>query len=374
MRPLVTQLQQQFRHMAHDMHILVVDDHSPDLTAAAVRMLQQDYNNLHLLEGSKAGLGAAYVRGMRHAIDHLQADVIFEMDADLSHDPADVPRLMAAIDAGADLVIGSRYVKGGSISADWGWLRRLNSRAGNLAARYIAGIVGVNDCTAGFRAISVELLQRIDLDRLRVQGYVFQVVLLHAAVVNGARVKEIPVDFADREHGLSKLGVRDLLEFAMNVWWIRLLSARVLVKFLLVGAVGVLVNLGCFSLFLQLGVNKFIASPLAVEISIISNFLLNNFWTFRRRVSTDRKRIKGLKFHAVSLLSLGVSFATFVLLAVLLPDHSPQLYQLAGIIPAAAVNYLLNAYWTFKAAPQLPADISSAPEPGYGIRLPNPRG
>jgi dolichol-phosphate mannosyltransferase len=346
--PLVHALQMQFSTMRREMSILVVDDNSPDGTAAVVRALQAQYRNLHLIEGKKAGLGAAYIRGFRHAIDVIAADVLFEMDADFSHKPEDVPRLMASIDAGADFVIGSRYVDGGRITADWGLMRKVNSRLGNLVARYVAGIYKVHDCTAGFRAIKTSLLRQIDMAGLRVQGYAFQVALLHAAVMLHARVVEVPVEFVDRIRGDSKLGLSDIVEFILNAWWIRLQSSRTLAKFLIVGASGVAVNLALFSLLLYLGMNKYIASPIAIELSIISNFLLNNYWTFRWRNVKAGVRIKGLKFNVVSLLSLGLSYTTFIALSVGFPGVAPQIHQLIGIIPATAVNYFLNSYWTFK--------------------------
>ena len=346
--PLVAALQQRFAAMPHDMHVLVVDDSSPDGTAEAVRALQRDHANLHLLTGTKAGLGAAYIRGMRHAIDALGADVVFEMDADFSHKPEDVPRLMAEIDAGADFVIGSRYVAGGSIPGEWGLWRRLNSKVGNIVARYVAGIYRVRDCTAGFRAIRAALLKRIDLDALRVQGYAFQVALLHEAVARKAKVVEIPVDFIDRVEGESKLGLSDIIEFIVNAWWIRFRSSRTFIKFGIVGTTGVVVNLAAFTALLALGVNKYLASPIAIELSIVWNFLLNNFWTFRWRRTADTLRVKGLKFNAVSVLALGVSYATFVLASVLFPEAPPQLHQLIGIPPAMLVNYMMNSYWTFR--------------------------
>lgn len=344
---LVEKLQLQFDRMVHEMHILVVDDNSPDGTADAVRVLQSRYANLHLIEDKKAGLGMAYIRGMHHASECLGADVVFEMDADFSHKPEDVPRLMSEIDAGADFVIGSRYVKGGSVPKDWGLLRRFNSLGGNIAARYIAGITQVRDCTAGFRAIRTSILRRIDLSSLRVQGYSFQVALLHAAVLENARIKEVPVDFIDRKNGESKLGLGDILEFVINVWWIRLQSSKTFIKFGMVGVSGVVVNLGFFTLFLAIGINKYVASPIAIELSIISNFLLNNYWTFRHRRTKDRTRVKGLKFNLVSIVALGVSFGTFVALSFAFPDTAAQVHQLIGIIPAMLINYLLNSYWTF---------------------------
>ena len=219
---LIQALQDQFYNMHHNMHILVVDDNSPDGTAEVVRGLQTSHDNLHLIMGRKAGLGIAYLRGMQYAINSLNADVVFEMDADLSHKPQDIPRLMAEIDHGADFVIGSRYVRGGSIPKEWRLYRRLNSYFGNIAARYIAGIYHVKDCTAGFRAIRTSLLKRIDLNGIYVKGYTFQVALLHRVVDSGAMIREIPVDFVDRKYGDSKLGLSDILEFIMNVWRIRL--------------------------------------------------------------------------------------------------------------------------------------------------------
>jgi dolichol-phosphate mannosyltransferase len=345
---LIEKLQIQFETMPHHMHILVVDDHSPDGTAAVVRQRQTRYPNLHLIQGKKDGLGAAYIRGMRHALENLQADVVFEMDADFSHKPEDVPRLMSEIDAGADFVIGSRYVKGGSLPENWGLLRRLNSFFGNMAARYIAGIYQIRDCTAGFRAIRTSLLCRIDLNHLRVQGYAFQVALLNAAASAGARIKEIPVSFIDRKYGDSKLGLSDIIEFIFNVWWLRLQSSKTFLKFGLVGALGIFVNLGFFTLFLSMGMNKYIASPLAIELSIILNFLFNKFWTFHQRKRKDRSSIKGLKFNMVSILTLGVSYGTFVGFSFAFPNITPQLHQLFGIIPAMLINYLLNSYWTFR--------------------------
>lgn len=345
---MLAALQEQFIRMAHDMHVLVVDDSSPDGTADVVREVQQRHANVHLIMGQKAGLGVAYIRGMTHAMTNLQADVVFEMDADFSHKPEDVPRLMGEIDHGADFVIGSRYVPGGTIPKEWGLLRKMNSWGGNLVARHVAGIPRVRDCTAGFRAIRTSLLKKIDFGKLRVQGYGFQVALLHAAVVRGGRVVEVPVDFIDRTHGESKLGLRDIFEFVLNAWWIRYNSLKTFIKFLITGASGVVVNLGMFTLFLAMGMNKYIASPIAIEISIISNFLLNNYWTFRWRNAKGGVRQKGLKFNAVSILSLGLSYGTFVGASIAFPNLPPQLNQFLGIIPATLVNYFLNSYWTFK--------------------------
>jgi dolichol-phosphate mannosyltransferase len=345
---LIPALLKELRRVPYVSHILVVDDNSPDGTADAVRALMRESPSLHLLSGAKRGLGAAYVRGMRHALTALSADVVVQMDADFSHDPADVPRLLHALAQPADFVIGSRYVRGGSIPSNWGWHRKANSSVGNLIARYLAGLYGVRDCTAGFRAIRASILRQIELHTLRVKGYAFQVALLHRAARLGARVVEIPVHFIDRKMGESKLGLSDIIEFIINAWWIRLWSARTFIKFCIVGASGVAVNLSAFSALLAWGANPYIASPVAVELSVLSNFLLNNAWTFRYRRKAEHIGIRGLKFNVVSLLSLAVTFGVFVILSKLLPQLPLRIDQLVAIAPATAINYFLNSYWTFQ--------------------------
>jgi dolichol-phosphate mannosyltransferase len=366
---LLASLQREFTRLRHDMHILVVDDNSPDGTAELVREAMKEHSNLHLLTGEKGGLGAAYIRGMQHAIGELRADAVFEMDADFSHDPADVPRLLAELENSADFVIGSRHVPGGSIPAEWSVRRKLNSAVGNWVARYVAGLYGIRDCTAGFRAIRASILRQIDFSALRVKGYAFQVALLHQAVTLGAVVKEIPVHFIDRKHGESKLGLADITEFVLNAWWIRMRALRTFVRFVLVGASGTVVNLGFFSVGLHAGLNKYLASPLAIEVSIIWNFLLNNYWTFRERKTRDRTGIKGLKYNLVSFASLGVSFTTFTAMTLFVPRASLLLDQLIGILPAVLVNYFLNSYWTFRSHPEpelAPGEPTLLGRPRYG--------
>ncbi len=345
---LIDALQRAFRRMSGDMRILVVDDNSPDGTADVVRDKQGQYDNIDLLTGEKAGLGAAYIRGMRHALSELDAAVVCEMDADFSHDPEDVPRLVAGLEQGADFVIGSRYVRGGSIPGDWGLFRRLNSTLGNLVARRVAGLSGVQDCTAGFRAIRGSLLRRIDLEALEARGYAFQVDLLNQSLLQGGRVLELPVEFADRKVGDSKLGMGDILEFfwiASRIRWRR--STRFL-KFCAVGASGAAVNLGVFSTLLLAGLGPYVASPIAIETSIVSNFLFNDQWTFRGGGPTGVPR-RALRFNLISVLALGISYTTFVLLSLWFPRLAPQLRQLIGIGPPAALSYLLNSRWTFGA-------------------------
>ncbi len=329
---------------------LIVDDESPDGTARLVREFAENENErrVHILEGRHRGLGDAYVRGISHALTVLGADVIVQMDADFSHDPADARKLLAHLKAGADVAIGSRYVAGGAVDARWSARRRLLSRWGNRMARWVAGLAAVRDCTAGFRAIKAEVLRAAKVENIRVQGYAFQIVLLHRLIHAGARIIEEPVYFRERERGYTKLGVRDLIGFFYHAWWLRLVNHRTFIKFAITGLSGVLINLGSFQVLLELGVHKLLASPLAIELSIISNFLLNNYWTFAERALTGRKRIRGLKFNFVSLMMLVLSYTTFIVLSTLFPEARPVLLQGCAILPAAFLNYFLNSYWTFR--------------------------
>jgi len=181
--------------------------------------------------------------------------------------------------------------------------------------------------------------------------------LLHAAVVERARIKEIPVDFTDRQQGESKLGLSDIIEFLLNAWWIRFQSAWTFIKFGIVGASGVLVNLGFFTLFLAVGVDKYVASPCAIELSIVWNFLLHNYWTFRWRKTKDRMRLKGLKFNLVSCLAMSVSYGTFVALSFAFPHVTPYAHQLVSIVPTTLINYFLNSYWTFRNGERCPPSV-----------------
>lgn len=328
---------------------LVVDDESPDGTGRLVRKWAVSDDRVHLLWGKKRGLGAAYVRGISHALHELGAEVVVQMDADFSHDPEDAGRLLARVASDADVAIGSRYVAGGSVDQRWSWRRRQLSLWGNRLARWIAGLKGVRDCTAGFKAIRADALRAAGFQEITVLGYAFQVALLHRLLHSGARVVEEPIHFRDRERGVTKLGMESLLEFGYHIWWLRLTSHRTFIRFCLTGASGVLVNLGAFHLLTVLGLHRLLASPIAIELSIISNFLINNHWSFASRHMIGSRRIRGLKFNAVSLLSLAVSYGTFVLLSLLLLPNVPPLWlQGAAIVPAALVNYFLNSYWTFR--------------------------
>ena len=200
-------------------HVLVVDDGSPDGTAELAEKVAEELGAIDVLRrGGKSGLGSAYRAGFAWGFEHGY-DVLVEMDADLSHHPEALPEMLAVIDAGADLVIGSRYVPGGS-TPDWPRVRRALSLFGN---RYASAVLGldVRDATAGFRAFRRSILDRIDLGHSRADGYGFQVELVYRVVRLGGRIVEVPITFTDRVEGRSKMSGSVIAESIVLPWKLR---------------------------------------------------------------------------------------------------------------------------------------------------------
>ena len=205
-------------------HVLVVDDNSPDGTGDIADGLAQELDFVSVLHRStKEGLGPAYVAGFRRALAD-GAELILEMDCDFSHDPADVPRLIAACDAGADVALGSRYVPGGG-TENWGRIRRLVSTGGSWYARKLLG-VGIRDLTGGFKCYRRRVLERIDLDAIRARGYAFQIETTYRAIRAGFDVVEVPIVFADRTAGQSKMSRTIVLEAVTQVPALRFAALR----------------------------------------------------------------------------------------------------------------------------------------------------
>ena len=206
-------------HLPAGGRILVVDDNSPDGTGAIADRLASDWDAIEVLHRpEKEGLGPAYVAGFKRVLA-ADAGVVVQMDADFSHDPADIPRLLDAA-ADADLVIGSRYVSGGGVP-DWGPLRHVMSRVGSAYAQLALG-VPFRDMTGGFKAIRREVLEAVELDSIASHGYAFQVELTYRAARAGFRIQEIPIQFRDRREGNSKMNARIVLEAAVGVPRMRL--------------------------------------------------------------------------------------------------------------------------------------------------------
>lgn len=349
----------------HKMYLLVVDDTSPDGTGRIVREKMKEYKNIHLLTGKKRGLGNAYIRGMKHAMDKLSADVVIEMDADFQHDPREVKKMVAAIDEGYDYVIGSRYIKGGSIPSEWEWYRKFLSIYGNLFIRLALFLFKVHDVTTGFRATRVKgFFDRIKLDSLMSKtGYAFKVHLLYETVKLGAKVKEIPIQFAPRKKEVSKFKQKETVDTLVVV--ARLFMRSRFFKFGLVGGLGFLINAFSLEFFRMLPVSQSLAATfssferagyglgllaqpsawaaaLAAEVAIISNYTFNNFWTFG-----EKKIVKPIrflwKFSHFNITSVGAIIIQFVVIgtAVFLFGDTRIVRQIALI---AAVVFLIVPY------------------------------
>ncbi|RMD94414.1 MAG: polyprenol monophosphomannose synthase [Calditrichaeota bacterium] len=204
-----------------DLEVLVVDDNSPDGTAGVVEELQKQNPHLHLIRRSgKYGLGTAYVEGFKFAIKH-QYELIFEMDADLSHNPEDIQRILAAMEK-YDLVIGSRYLTGVNV-VNWPLSRLVLSLFANWYTRKITGLP-LKDCTSGFKCFRRKVLESIDIDRIKSDGYSFQIELHFLAWKKGFRIKEIPIIFIDRESGSSKMSRKVMFEAAWMVWRLKIMD------------------------------------------------------------------------------------------------------------------------------------------------------
>jgi dolichol-phosphate mannosyltransferase len=189
--------------------VLIVDDNSPDGTGELAEEIRRQNPQVYVLHRSgKLGLGTAYIAGFKYAIQHGY-DAAFEMDADFSHDPRYLPGFLKAVEK-ADLVIGSRYVPGGS-TPNWSFIRRLISGSGNIFARFMLDIP-VHDCTGGFRCYRRQVLQSIDLDAIQSQGYAFQVELTYRVLQQGFKIVEIPITFMDRRLGTSKMSRKIVIE------------------------------------------------------------------------------------------------------------------------------------------------------------------
>jgi dolichol-phosphate mannosyltransferase len=206
-----------------DDRVLVIDDNSPDGTGELADRLAGELDFVDVLHRPrKEGLGLAYLAGFRHALD-AGADLIVEIDCDFSHDPADVPRLLAAAED-ADLVLGSRYVPGGGVE-NWGLIRRVISAGGSIYARLVLG-VPVRDLTGGFKCFRRAVLEAIPLDQVRSRGYAFQIELTYRALRQGFRVREVPIRFSDRVVGGSKMSRAIVLEAIWKVPLLRLAALR----------------------------------------------------------------------------------------------------------------------------------------------------
>jgi dolichol-phosphate mannosyltransferase len=225
------------------MHILFVDDNSPDGTSKMIDGLIKKYPFVHILNNKhKGGLGHAYKKGFVVAIDKYKSDIIFEFDADLQHDPSIIPAMLRDISAGSDLVLGSRYIRGGGIPHAWPFYRKFLSIVGNIFIRVVMGNFRVHDWTTGYRAIKASVVEDIMtiMHNAAFHGYTWQIGFLVKTIQKGYKVSEVPFVFRDRTSGHSKLGpeyIINTMRYIMKVRLQEIVNSRIF-KFLVKGGTG----------------------------------------------------------------------------------------------------------------------------------------
>jgi len=331
--------------------LLIVDDTSPDGTWKIVQEKQKKYKDLYLLLNTeKVGIGGAYVKGFKYAMAKLAADVLIEFDADFQHPPETIPVMLNEIDQGADYVLGSRKIKGGSNPKGWGFKRLFFSEVGGLTARVMLffpfkNFFKITDPTTGLKASRVKgFVEKMDMDHLYSKSFFYKLQFLHQMVTLGAKVKEIPLKFGIRERGESKIEARamiDALKIAFLVRWHDKFTQKFL-KFGTVGFVGYLVNASTLWFFSKVGFVEWFSWLFSTELAIISNFTWNNLWTFRTQKFTKTTDIIK-KFAQFNFTSIGALLIQTIVGTILTTVFGAQYRQL--ILPFVIVFMVLPYNW-----------------------------
>lgn len=312
--------------------ILIVDSNSPDNTSKIVESMQKTHKNLHLLKTNREGLGKAYVRGFKYAIDKFQPYVLFEMDADLSHDSKKIPEFLKKIETGSDFVIGSRYIKNGSIPKDWGIHRKIFSIIGNLIVRFGFMKLAITDWTSGFRAVKIWVIKEALPTMSQYSGYVFQVALLDKALIKQARVHEVPINFTDRTVGVSKI---NSLQYIFQTLWYVLLHSS-FIKYVIVGVIGFSIDFGISYLLIEKAkIIIWLATIISAELAIINNFFLNNFWSFSHKKIESNRLVyfsKFIKFNLIAVVSIIIQAGGIQILANTFGHSLWYLYKVCIIV------------------------------------------
>lgn len=322
--------------------VLVIDDSSPDGTREEV--MRHPAFSTHvflLLRQKKEGLGTAYRSGFAWGLERAY-ETFIQMDADFSHQPSDVPRLISVIQNGADVAIGSRRIRGGRVDG-WGWWRRFCSFSATTVSRVCLGL-HAKDVTAGFRAWRRSFIQGLPILALKSNGYAFQEEMLFVAQQARANIVEIPVVFMDREKGSSKLGIVDIWEFFFTIARLTVVHRRRFAVYTMVGAFGALVDFTGFIFFHEVvGWELLPANIIATSIALLHNFFWHHFVTFKAHGQVAH--IALTKFFIVSVI--GMALNSFVVVFLVSFGFLPLLAKVFAIACVAVWNYTLNSRVTF---------------------------
>ena len=331
---------------SYSYELVVVDDNSPDGTSEIANSLSQQYPVRVITRRNERGLASAVVEGFKHA----RGDILGVIDDDLQHPPEVIPELLETVMSGADVVIASRYVEGGG-SEGWSASRKIISKGSKLLAQVLLSSArGIKDPLSGFFLLRREVIDGVELSPT---GYK---ILLEVLVKGKAReIAEVPYIFRVRERGTSNLTSGEGIRYLKHLTRLTGLQAGAMrfLKFGLVGLSGVLVNEGLLWLLTEnLGLYYLLSAAIAVETAIITNFILNDIWTFRdRRTPGNRSLLgRGLKFNLVSLGGLGINIAILWTVTEVV-GISYLISNLIGIAGATLWNYTINTLWTWRAKP-----------------------
>lgn len=335
--------------MGWQLDVLVMDDTSPDGTGEIVESLAQTTypDRLFLVRGKKQGLGKALQKSFDAALQY-DHDVVLTMDADFSHDPKDIPALLKAIDEGADVAVGSRYIDGGLIPGNWPLGLIVRTRVAGFVARWLGGINGdLHELTTNFRAMRRHVLENMDYNKVRANGYGIQIFLANAFTSKNYTVTEVPITFRSRANGNSKSQMKDIVEFFRIAYGLNPDSpAKQVTRFMTVGASGILVNLATLWLLRNsFDTTAIWISFIAIQLSIVWNFNWHNAYTFRsyRRAFgkfTVPQYMANLgKFELAQLLTQAIILSVYFLLSTAGVFY--LLAQIVGIFLAFIVNYYI---------------------------------
>ncbi len=306
---LIPVLEDEFaQHSNHTFNVLFVDGNSSDKTSEIIKSAETTNPNVFLLqEEKKSGLGSAYIKAFKYALQKFQPDVLVEMDADLQHDPKDVVRLVNEIENGSDYVIGSRFTKGGSIPQNWAFYRKFLSVGGNIFTRVVLNIYNIHDFTSGFKASRVKgFVDQINLDQVLSGGFAYKIDLLFRMRKLGAKFKEVPIVFGLRDRGDSKMEKNNVLDSLKVVLLIRFRESQSFLKFLVVGFTGLFVDAATFNISRTVLANSTTASMFSGTLGILTTFILNNYWSFNHKKihGFSKKLTSFIKYFVTSLIPI----------------------------------------------------------------------